>query len=345
VNKSHIDPDDWSSDSEALFQAARADHDPTAADRARVRRELARRVAEASVEAPFGGDAASALAGKSSQSVVLANVAKLSIGVACVLAAVFAVLRLGGSEERSREEPLVAQTQQTTTATPAARAIETAPAEPTASNDTPAPAPARVREVSRSDSNLPARIASRAARVRSKHAKISATDSASRLAPSSAEASPSSHSGSVPAPSDTSVSTFAVGPPNVSEPPIQPPSDVSAARLAPRSAEEPVPAPDRALPALPDARAELALVERIQVAMLNAKPKTVLALCAEHERRWPNGTFAQEREGLRAIASCNTRVTAAESRARAFLANFPRAPLAPRVGEACAVQLKAASDQ
>jgi hypothetical protein len=138
------------------------------------------------------------------------------------------------------------------------------------------------------------------------------------------------------------VSTSAVGPPNVSDPPTQPAVDVSAARLAARSAEEPAPA---RVDGLPDPRAELALVERIQVAMLNARPKTVLALCAEHERRWPNGTFVQEREGLRAIASCNTHVTAAESRARAFLANFPRAPLAPRVGEACAVQLKAANDK
>jgi hypothetical protein len=133
VSKSPRHPEDWSSDSEALFQSARADHDPTAADRARVRRELARRVAEASVAAPIGGDVASALTLKSSQSVVVANLVKLSIGVACVLAAVFAVIRLGGSAERPREQPLVAQTQQTTTATPAARAIESAPAEPTAS--------------------------------------------------------------------------------------------------------------------------------------------------------------------------------------------------------------------
>jgi hypothetical protein len=90
---------------------------------------------------------------------------------------------------------------------------------------------------------------------------------------------------------------------------------------------------------LDDARAELALVERIHVAMRNGDPAEALALCAEHERRWPRGTFAQEREGVRAIASCESRTTAAGRLARAFLARYPHATLAPRVTAACAAQL------
>jgi hypothetical protein len=90
-----------------------------------------------------------------------------------------------------------------------------------------------------------------------------------------------------------------------------------------------------------DARAELALVERIHAAMRSSKPSAALALCAEHERRWPHGTFAQERDAVRAIASCDTKSTQAASRARSFLAKHPRAPLAPRVASACAATLSA----
>jgi hypothetical protein len=87
-----------------------------------------------------------------------------------------------------------------------------------------------------------------------------------------------------------------------------------------------------------DARAELAFVVRMNKAMQESKFRTVLTLCAEHERRWPKGTFVQEREGLRAIASCGSGTTGADGRARNFVAAYPRGPLAPRVREACASQ-------
>jgi hypothetical protein len=90
-----------------------------------------------------------------------------------------------------------------------------------------------------------------------------------------------------------------------------------------------------------DARTELTLVERIHLAMRNGNPGGALALCAEHERRWPHGTFAQEREGVRAIASCEIRSNGAGPRARAFLAKYPGATLAPRVAAACTAQLAA----
>jgi hypothetical protein len=90
---------------------------------------------------------------------------------------------------------------------------------------------------------------------------------------------------------------------------------------------------------LDEARAELALVKRIHLAMRNGNTAGALALCTEHERRWPHGTFALEREGVRAIASCESGSSEAGSRARAFLAKYPHATLAPRVTAACASAL------
>jgi hypothetical protein len=75
---------------------------------------------------------------------------------------------------------------------------------------------------------------------------------------------------------------------------------------------------------------------RINAAMVAAKANVVLALCAEHARRWPEGTFVQEREALRAIASCDSRAGDASARARAFLTRYAHSSLAPRVRDECA---------
>ena len=79
-------------------------------------------------------------------------------------------------------------------------------------------------------------------------------------------------------------------------------------------------------------------VARTNAAVRESGPQRVLALCAEHERRWPHGIFEQEREGTRAIAWCNAKSTGADARARAFLASYPRAAIAARVREECAPQ-------
>lgn len=92
-----------------------------------------------------------------------------------------------------------------------------------------------------------------------------------------------------------------------------------------------------------DPRAELFFVRRIQAAVRDDDPRKVLSLCAEHERRWPRGTFVQEREGLRAVASCQSGTRDASARAAKFFDAYPRGPLAPRVREACGSQLNAAA--
>lgn len=85
-----------------------------------------------------------------------------------------------------------------------------------------------------------------------------------------------------------------------------------------------------------DSRAELALIERMHAAMRVGKPAHALELCAEHAERWPRGVFAEEREAVRAIASCALRADDAVARAQLFLRKHPRAPTAERVAAACA---------
>jgi hypothetical protein len=88
-----------------------------------------------------------------------------------------------------------------------------------------------------------------------------------------------------------------------------------------------------------NAGTELAMMKRIQGALREADFSTVLALCAEHARRWPHGVFELEREGVRAIASCGGNSDDAALRAKRFLTAHPRAPVAMRVSAACAAQL------
>ena len=93
-------------------------------------------------------------------------------------------------------------------------------------------------------------------------------------------------------------------------------------------------------PTLPDdARTELAMMKRIQVALRDADFSTVLTLCTQHARTWPHGVFEQEREGARVIAHCGADSDDAVRRVKRFLTAHPHAPVAMRVRDACAAQL------
>jgi hypothetical protein len=80
-----------------------------------------------------------------------------------------------------------------------------------------------------------------------------------------------------------------------------------------------------------DPEAELALLRRA-LAALQAHPKQSLDLVAEHERLYAQGIFGQEREVIAIDALLALQQTsAAEARARAFLARYPRSAHAPRI--------------
>jgi hypothetical protein len=84
---------------------------------------------------------------------------------------------------------------------------------------------------------------------------------------------------------------------------------------------------------------ELTVLKRMQAALRAGEFTTALTLCAEHERRWPHGTFELEREGVHAIASCSLSTDDALSLAKRFLSSHPHASLAMRVSSACRKQL------
>jgi hypothetical protein len=315
VSKTPTDPGDWSSASEALFRASRGDHAPSERDRERVRNALARKLAESS-HAPATSPAANVEFTTKSGAAV-GKLVKLGVGAASVMAAGFAFMLA------SPRSDLAQSSAQHSTA-PSGPAPDIA----LPSSDEPKAA------VLASADGPPRPRAARPARERRMFANARSLMVAKPMA-------------AAPAPSASTM--LANASPTVSA------SESSAARP---SAPEPArtqsrPAAAAAAAASPaassgdedeDARAELAFVRQIHEAMLETKPRAVLALCAEHERRWPRGTFVQEREGLRAMAWCQSGVREAGARARTFFARYPLGPIAPRVREACASQLEAGEE-
>jgi hypothetical protein len=81
---------------------------------------------------------------------------------------------------------------------------------------------------------------------------------------------------------------------------------------------------------------ELALIRRALTSLRDHQAGGALALLGEHEQRYPNGVFATEREGLRAIALCAAGKLDEGKRARAsFLRTSGEVPIAARVKRAC----------
>jgi hypothetical protein len=94
-------------------------------------------------------------------------------------------------------------------------------------------------------------------------------------------------------------------------------------------------------PALPsthdaDPSDELGLVRAMQQALRSGDATRALALAGEHGRRFPRGTLAEEREGVRAVAQCQ--LAAPSGRAtilQTFVRRHPSSPYAPRVKAVC----------
>lgn len=116
----------------------------------------------------------------------------------------------------------------------------------------------------------------------------------------------------------------------------------SAAPAAPHVSARPQPKasepskPEPAASTAPDPAEELQLVRAMQQALRSGNPSQALTLAGEHAKRFPSGTLAQEREGVRAIARCQL----AKPEARAgvleqFNQRFGSSPYAARVRAAC----------
>lgn len=342
---------DAESESLALLHASRSDHDPTDLDRLVARRALAERL----VHAPGVH-----IAGEHAAIARLAAPAKLWIVGACVsVAAVGAVATMSSTSrrapvearaalaERQPDPPSMIVPPEVRAAEPNAELqLEPKPTEPAsriepeklstapAANARHKPKPAdlaRLVETPRR-ATVPATKPGRVARGGSANTAARAGTDESRSIRDDTTARTPEPQGLATAPD-----------------PAPAPEVASASSASPR--DESAPTRARALPQAsvrqdsPRELTELAWMQQIESALRGGNPRRVLELCAEHERRWPRGLFAQERDGVRALASCQLHLPENQPRARAFLASHPQSALAPRVRAECGLKRAAKSGE
>jgi hypothetical protein len=117
--------------------------------------------------------------------------------------------------------------------------------------------------------------------------------------------------------------------------PARPTKHVRPVIPAPPEPGEVAPAPAEPVPAgAPDVQhaSERQLIDAARVALNRGRSHDALVFLMGHERRFPEGSFVEERELLviEALVAQN-RVAQASRRGKAFLARFPRSTHAPRV--------------
>lgn len=322
--------------SEELLRSARSDHDPSGADRERVRRALARRLAEAADMLPE----ATAMRDASPPRALLHPIAKTGISLVLVAAGITALMRMNDQPKSAVVKP-------------AAQRVAEAHEEPTRGDTQVLPlvtedsvasmAAARERSAASTKRAAPRSKAARTAvpsadAVGTKTGERVTLEATSARAADGVRAKPSE-----PPDTETSAQRTALNP-AAAGPAAQARS--SAHAIASTRAERRQPSDELAAQPQETAvngREELVFLTRIRAALLDAEHEQVLELCEEHKRRWPHGIFAQEREALRAIATCQTDSSKAAVNARAFFNSYPQSPMLPRVRAACAPQLKAAT--
>lgn len=368
MSKDKKDQADWRSGSDAFFRAVRADHEATAVDFARVEAELARRLAAGAPAQPtLDGDLAASIA-EPARAFTFGKVAKLWVGLTLLAAGSYGVLRTVESEPARSSQ--VAGSLPPAPPPPSAAAMNAQPDAVVADSsdtqlphtdvrDEAAPQPPSPRTLHRDASE------SKRANIRRREPTRShtpaPTNAANLHSNANVAAAPSSPASARP---DANVASAAVLPASTgasaetkAAPSVSAAADASRVGAARTGSDAPV--ASRATNAsargsqrqidrrnesaeASDGRAELALIERMQAAMRAAKATEALALVAEHAKRWPHGVFVEEREAVRAIASCTLRSADAATHAQVFLSKHRRAPTAPRVAEVCAPLLAAA---
>ncbi|AKV02620.1 hypothetical protein AKJ09_09283 [Labilithrix luteola] len=87
-----------------------------------------------------------------------------------------------------------------------------------------------------------------------------------------------------------------------------------------------------------DIDAQLVLITQAQRALERGEPNAALTALARHERDYPRGSLAPEREGLRAIASCDAKRSNGRALAERFVAANPSSPLVARIRKSCLSQ-------
>jgi hypothetical protein len=136
-----------------------------------------------------------------------------------------------------------------------------------------------------------------------------------------------------PTPRAVTTSAPVVAPPpaaTIALPAVEPQPSVSVSSLARQKA------PPRSVASAPDPAAELELIAAMQSALRAGGSAQALSLAEQHARRFPRGALVQEREGVRAVASCRLADPSLRSGlGAAFLSRYPGSPYAARVRDAC----------
>lgn len=299
---------------DALLQSARNDHDPTDLDQAAVRRALAEKL----LHAPPPRDPTVS---------ALSSSLKLWIVGACVVAGLGALATFAATRRRTDEGLRVAlppRVQDPAVVTPLQPSAAGESAVVAANDSIEGAPPASATRIPDRRSLKPS------PRSRTPHDRAGrrATASATTPAPQNLQVAVVSRVETASAPSTEERALSASGGSAAAASPT-PPAAASAVDVA-----RPVPAARTR--AEPSARVtELEWMHRIELALRDGEPRLALELSAGHEQRWPRGLFAQEREGVRALAACQLRLPEGERRARAFLSKHPQSTLAPRVLAEC----------
>lgn len=113
----------------------------------------------------------------------------------------------------------------------------------------------------------------------------------------------------------------------------EPPPAAASAQTPPHAS--PVAAPAAASSGANDIEGELQLLTEAQQALKRGDPSAALVSLAKHGREFPRGALSVERDGLRAVASCEAKRPDGHALAERFLARSPRSPLVARVRAAC----------
>ncbi len=122
-------------------------------------------------------------------------------------------------------------------------------------------------------------------------------------------------------------------PPTRREEPV--PERPSSATTTTTTARNRAPAPATRR-ARSDLEAEVRLLQEADAELRRRDPEAALARLAEHASKYPSGTLAQEREGIRVIALCRAgRLPEGRAAAERFLSQAPKSSLATRVRAAC----------
>ncbi len=124
---------------------------------------------------------------------------------------------------------------------------------------------------------------------------------------------------------------------------LQPaPEAVASFPTLPEPVASVVPAPRRVAVAARETRrdsleAEMRWVRAADAALRGGDAGLALSLLNQHAREFPNGVLAEEREGLRVVAGCQSGISPSAQRVAArFLEHAPRSLIAGRVRAACA---------